>query len=272
MSYLDKTVKSAENAEPAVGLPTLGFVARVPRTLTDADNLVVGSPQRTAAAEAYRELRTNLQFGAIDAQALLVSSANPDEGKTTIVANLAVAIAQTGQRIVVVDSDLRCPALHRFFGLSNAVGLSNALLSTEGLGLSRLLQPSRFEDLTVLTSGPLLPHPAELLSSQRMDDVVDALRTEAEITLFDSPPALAVADASILAGKVDGTILVVDAGRTRVQGVQRAAEALGRSKTRLVGVILNRLMDGGHGLYSYAYYYPTSSPPYRLHAYEWGSL
>lgn len=267
MSYLHKPVKSAENAEPAAALPTLGFVPRFPRNRTDAENLVVGSPQQLAAAEAYRVLRTNLQFGAIDAQALLVSSANPDEGKSTMVANLAVAIAQTGQRVVVVDSDLRCPALHRFFGLSNTAGLTNALLSAERLGLSRLLQPSRFEDLSVLTSGPLLPQPKELLSSQRMDAVVAALQTEAEITLFDSPPALAHADASILAAKVDGTILVADAGRTRVQSVQRAAEVLERSKTREVGVILNRLIDGGHGLF-----YPTSSPPYRLQASAWGSV
>ena len=104
-----------------------------------------------------------------------------------------------------------------------------------------------------------------------MDAVVNALRTEAEITLFDSPPALAFADASILGAKVDGTMLVVDAGRTRVRGVQRAREALG-SETRVLGVILNRLMDGGHGLYSNAhYYYPTSSPPYQLRACEWRS-
>ena len=262
MSYLDETAKSAENAEPAARLPTLGFVARFPRTRTDADNLVVGSPQRTVAAEAYTVLRTNLRFGTIDTVLLLVSSANPDEGKTTTLTNLAVAIAQTGRRVVVVDSDFRRPALHRVFGLSNLAGLSNALLSREPK-LSRFLQPTRFENLSVVTSGPLPRHPSELLSSHRMDAVVDALRTEAEITLFDSPPALAVADASILAAKVDGTMLVVDAGRTDLQGVQRAREALG-SETRVVGVILNRLMDGGH--------YPTSGPPYRLHAYEWSSL
>lgn len=256
--YLDDTIKAAEDVETATGLPTLGGVARFPRIRTDADALVVASPHRTAAAEAYRVLRTNLQFSTLDAQALLVSSANPSEGKTTTVANLAVAIAQTGLRVIVVDSDLRRPALHRFFGLSNGAGLTNALLSRQP-HLGRFLQPTRFENLSVLTSGPLPPNPSELLSSRRMDAVVEALRGEAEMVLFDSPPALAVADASVLAAKVDGVMLVVDTGRTRAQALQRGAEALGRSKTRVLGAILNKLRGRGHGYYSYAYYYYAAS-------------
>lgn len=254
--YLDDTVKTAEEVEAAAGLPTLGGVARFPTKATRGTGLVVASPHRMAAAEAYRVLRTNVRFSTVDepAQALLISSANPSEGKTTTVANLAVAIAQTGQRVIVVDSDLRRPALHRTFGLSNGAGLTSALLAGEPQ-VSRFLQPTQFENLSVLTSGPLPPNPSELLSSHRMDAVVDALRKEAEILLFDSPPTLAVADASILAGKVDGSILVVDAGHARAQALQRAAEALGRSKTRVLGAVLNKLTDRGQGYYYYAYYY-----------------
>ena len=228
-------------------------MARFPSDRTDADNIVVGSAQRTAAAEAYKVLRTNVQFSAIEVQALLVSSANPDEGKTTTVANLAVAIAQTGQRVVVVGSDLRHLALHRVFRLSSA-------LPSREPGRSLFLQSTRFENLSVLTSGPLPLHPSELLSSYGMDAVVDALRRDVENTLFDSPPALALADASILAAKVDGTILVVDAGRTLARSVQRAGEKLGRSKARVFGVVLNKLIDGGHGYSSDAYSNRTSSP------------
>ena len=257
--YLDDTIKTTEDVEAAVGLPTLGGVARFPRNTADVDALVVASPHRTAAAEGYRVLRTNVRFSTIDepAQALLVSSTNPGEGKSTTVANLAVAMAQTGQRVIAVDSDLRRPTLHRLFGLSNGAGLTNALLSREP-DLSRFLQPTRFETLWVMTAGPLPPNPSELLGSRRLEAVISALRKEVDILIFDSPPALAVADASILAAKVDGTILVVDAGRTRVQALQRAHEALGRSKTRVLGAVLNRLTERSQGYYQYPSYYSPS--------------
>lgn len=252
--YLDDTVKSAEDVEAAAGLPTLGGVARFPRS-RGFSGLVITSSRRTAAAEAYRVLRTNVRFSTLDesTQAILISSANPGEGKTTTVANLAVAIAQTGQRVIAVDSDLRRPSLHRIFGLGNGAGLTSALLTAEPK-LSRFLQPTEFDNLSVLTSGPLPPNPSELLSSRRMDAVVEALRGEAEIVLFDSPPVLAVADPSILAAKVDGTILVVDAGRERAAALSRAGEALSRSKTKVLGVVLNKVTERSHGYY-YAYYH-----------------
>ena len=256
--YLDDTVKTAEDVEAAAGLPTLGGVARFPRVRTPADALVVAPNGRSPLGEAYRVLRTNLQFSTLDAQTLLVSSAGPREGKTTTTANLAIAIAQTGQRAIVVDSDLRRPSLHRVFGLSNGAGLTNALLAKEPEP-TRFLQPTRFENLSLLASGPQPPNPSELLSSRRMDAVIDALRGAADIVLFDSPPALAVADASILAGKVDGTMLVVDTGRTRAPALRRANEALGHAKTRVLGAILNKLTDRGHGYYGYGYYDYSSS-------------
>lgn len=120
------------------------------------------------------------------------------------------------------------------------------------------MQSTRFENLAVLTSGPLPPNPSELLSSRRLDAVVKTLKRQADVTLFDSPPALPVADASILASKVDGTILVVDSGKTRVDALRRACETLGRSKTRVLGGILNKLSPKGRGYYYYHYYYGTA--------------
>jgi capsular exopolysaccharide synthesis family protein len=252
--YLDDTVKTPDDVERAAGLPTLGGVARFPRVRAEAENLVIASPRRTTAAEAYRVLRTNLQFSTIDIQTIMVSSANPGEGKSTTVANLAVAIAQTGQKVIVVDSDLRRPALHRIFGLGNGAGLTSTLLSSE-LNLSRFLQPTKFENLAVLTSGPLPPNPSELLCSRRMAATIAALQREADIVLFDSPPTLAVADASVLAAAVDGTLLVVDAGRTRAHALKQAQEALERSKTKILGATLNKLKERGRGYYNYASYY-----------------
>jgi capsular exopolysaccharide synthesis family protein len=264
--YLDDTVKTPEDVEAAAGgLATLGGVARFPRRRGAIEPLIAASTRRTAAAEAYKVLRTNVQFSTVDqpAQVMLVSSANPGEGKTTTAANLAIAIAQTGQRVVVVDADLRRPSLHRVFKLPNQNGLTNALLSREQ-ALDAFLQATSFEHVSVMTSGPLPPNPSELLSSRRLDTVVEALRKQADVVIFDSPPALAVADASILAAKVDGAIVVVDAGRTRAQALQRAQEALGRSKTRLLGAVLNKLTERGRGYYYYTYsYYAADEDRHR---------
>lgn len=255
--YLDDTVKTAEDVEAATGLPTLGGVARFPKGSGTPRGLVVGSAERSAAAEAYRVLRANLQFSTMDAKALVVTSASPREGKTTTVANLAVAMAQTGMRVIVVDSDLRRPTLHQIFGLTNGAGLTNALLSREP-HLSQFLQPTWIDNLAVLTSGPIPPNPSELLSSRRMDGVIEALRNEADLVLFDSPPTLAVADAPVLAAKLDGAIIVVDTGSTRAQVLHRAADALARSKTRILGAVLNKLSSRGHDYY-YAYNYYSSN-------------
>ena len=256
--YLDDTVKTAEDVEEVTKLPTLGRVGRFRRIHTPADGLAMGLAERTPAAEAYRVLRTNLRFTTFDTQTLLICSASPREGKTTTAANLAAAIAQTGQRTVLVDADLRRPTLHRIFKLSNGAGLTNALLSREP-DPERFLQRTRFESLSVLTSGPQPPNPSELLSSGRMDAVIGALRKNAEIVLFDSPPLLAVADASIMAAKVDGAILVVDAGRTRAPALRQAAEALAHTKTRILGAVLNKLSQRGHGYYGYGYGYTYTS-------------
>ncbi len=253
IEYLDDTVKSPEDLE-ASGLPALGGVARFHRPKDPSENLVAGSGSQRHFSEAYRVLRTNVQFSTIDrpGQALLITSANPGEGKTTTAANLALVTAQAGKKVVLVDSDLRRPSLHRFFGLSNEQGLTNLLLSTQP-SVDGCAQRTRFENLAVITSGPLPPNPSELLASRRLDSVLDNLKAEADVVIFDSPPTLAVADASILAAKVDGTMLVVDSGRTRSPALQRAKEALARSKTHLLGAVLNKLKRRGGGYYYYYY-------------------
>jgi non-specific protein-tyrosine kinase len=203
-------------------------------------------------------LRTNLQFSTFDARTLLITSAGPGEGKSTTAANLAVAIAQTGLKVIVVDADLRRPALHRFFGLSNAAGLTSALVSPAS-DVNMFLQQTELKDLFVMASGPIPPNPSELLSSSRMTTAVEALKRNADVVLFDSPPVLAVADAAVLAGKMDATILVVDAGKTRAHALHRAADTLARSRTKVVGVVLNKLTARSGGYYDYGYYYTYAS-------------
>lgn len=255
IEYLDDTVKSPEDLE-ANGLPSLGGVARFHRVREPNENLIANSASRRHLSEAYRVLRTNVQFSTIDrpGQTLLVTSANPREGKSTTAANLALVTAQAGKKVVLVDSDLRRPSLHRFFGLSNGQGLTNLLLSPQS-GINGCAQRTRFENLSVVTSGPLPPNPSELLASRRLDAVFDGLRTQADVIIIDSPPTLAVADASILASKVDGTMLVVDSSKTRAQALRRTREALVKSKTHLLGAVLNKAKRRGGGYYYYYHYY-----------------
>ncbi len=194
---------------------------------------------RSPAAEAFRTLRSNLQFSTLEnpVRTLLVTSAGADEGKSTTLCNLAVAVAQAGTRTVIVDCDLRRPSIHEIFDLANDKGLTSALL--DGADGSLPLQETAVPGLRVLTAGPLPPNPADLLGTQRMQKVIDSLAASAELVLFDSPPVSIVTDAAILASKMDGVILVVSAGKTRRETAGRAKAILEKANARVLGVVLN---------------------------------
>lgn len=194
----------------------------------------------SAASEAYRTLRLNLQFASLDKplRTLLVSSAGPDEGKTTALVNLAVTMAQAEQRVIVVDCDLRRPQVHLFFGLPNAQGLTNALLDERSIE-QPALQPTSVDNLSVLASGPLPPRPADLLGSQRMIALIANLAARADVVLFDAPPIMTATDAAILATRLDGVLLVVSAGQTRREDAVLSVERLQKVNAHLVGTVLN---------------------------------
>lgn len=208
------------------------------------ENLITLSDPRSQAAEAYRTLRTNLYFSGLDKplHTLVVTSAEPAEGKSTTLANLAVTLAQGGQRVILADCDLRRPRQHDLFGASNARGLTTMLLEDSALQAPPLLETG-VEGLWLLPSGPLPPNPAELMGSQKMDAVIAALRERADMVLFDAPPVLAVTDAAVLASKVDGVLLVVEAGHTRREQAQRAKTVLEKAHVRLVGAVLNNVAE-----------------------------
>jgi succinoglycan biosynthesis transport protein ExoP len=253
MDYLDDTLKNPDDVQRSLGLTTLGAV---PRMEGPAEELAMLASSQSAATEAYRVLRTNLQFAAVGRplRTLLVTSPAPSEGKSLTVANLAVALAQAGRRVIVVDTDLHRPRLHRLFGLRNNTGVTTALLQ-EQPSLDGLMQETAVSGLRVLTSGPLPPNPAELLGSSRMRDLVAELGEEADVLLFDSPPAVALSDAAILATQIDGVLLVLDASATRREVARRALEALQRVNAHIVGALLNRMPTHGAGYYYYYYYY-----------------
>lgn len=213
------------------------------RALIDTEpQLIVASDPRSAAAEAFRTLRTNLQFKSLDnpVRTILVTSSAPGEGKTTVVANLAASLAQTGAAVIAVDCDLRNPRLHQLFGLPNERGLTSMMLSQD-TNLKDLLQRSEAGSLDVLTSGPLPPNPAELLGSKRMENLVRELRDAADYVVFDTPPILAVTDAAVLATKLDGCMLVLGAGQARRDAAKKAKRTLEELSARFLGVVVNNV-------------------------------
>lgn len=203
-------------------------------------SLITLTDPRSPAAEAFRTLRTNIDFSGLDRSihALLVTSVAPVEGKSLTLANLAVAMAQGDKRTILVDADLRRPTLHTLFGLNNDKGLTSLFIDAKG-PIEPALKDVKVPNLQVLTSGPLPPNPAELLGSQRMLDVIAALKQRADIILFDAPPVIAVTDAAVLGKRVDGVVLVVDAGQTRREHAKRAKEQLEKLNIRIVGAVLN---------------------------------
>ncbi|MFF2483244.1 CpsD/CapB family tyrosine-protein kinase [Paenibacillus sp. NPDC058071] len=200
-------------------------------------------------SEAYRTLRTNLQYAGADRelQVLMVTSASPKEGKSTTILNLAAAYAQSERKVILVDADLRKPTAHYTFGLSNRSGLSH-LLSGQ-TQLDGLVQPSGIPGLDVLTAGPLPPNPSELLGSARMDSLLGKLREQYDIVLIDTPPVLAVSDAQVAAAGCDGVLLVVNARTGKRQYALKARNALEFVKAKVVGVVLNEMPQRDAGPY-----------------------
>ena len=199
-------------------------------------------------------LRTNLQFATLDkpAQTLMVAAPGPAEGKTSVLANLAVTLAQSGKKVIVVDTDLRRSSLHGMFDLPNDIGFSNLLLA-QNPDVAGYLQDNKVEGLKILSAGPSPQNPADLLGSSRMSFLIEKLKKEADIVLFDSAPVLAVADATILAPKVDGVILVVNSGTTRPEALAETRDMLSKGNARILGVVLNRVEKEGSGAYYYHY-------------------
>jgi non-specific protein-tyrosine kinase len=208
--------------------------------MAEQPDLITLTDPRSRAAEAYRTLRTNLTFAALDKplETLVVTSASPDEGKSTVLANLGVTMAQGERRVILVDADLRRPSLHEIFGVANDRGLTTMFVDEAALNDPPLMDVG-VDNLWLVPSGPLPPNPADILGSRKMEEAIAALKARADIILFDAPPVVAVTDAAVLGTKVDGALLAVCAGRTRREHAQRAKELLERVHVRIVGAVLN---------------------------------
>ena len=259
---LDDTIKGKDDLERFV--PHLPILAMIPvqagwRDSAEAQLVTVTSPN-SSAAEAYRTLRTSIHFRSLDSplRSIQVTSASAQEGKTTTLSNLAVSLSTAGQRVAVVCCYLRRPRVHEFFGLSNEVGFTSAILGDVPLQ-DALQEVPGIDRLILLASGPPPPNPSELLGGHHTADVLNALEASVDVVLIDSPPVLPVTDSAVLAGRVDGTILVVSAGQTTKRHVTRAVEILGHVEAPLLGIVLNGVApDAAYG-YGYGYGYHATA-------------
>jgi protein-tyrosine kinase len=218
-------------------------------------SLIAHTQPKSPISEQYRTIRTNIQFSNVDGnlRSLMVTSSSPGEGKSTTAANLAVVFAQQGKRVLLIDADLRKPTVHYTFRLENHIGLTNVL--TKQTTLASAVHSTDIEHLSVLTSGPIPPNPAELLVSAAMRELLKELYETFDIILFDTPPVLAVTDAQILANLCDGSILVIRSGGTEVEAAQKSKDLLEAAKGKLLGVVLNqKKQEKGE----YFYYYGTN--------------
>jgi polysaccharide biosynthesis transport protein len=285
LGYLDRTVKGEADLD-AMGLGFLGIIptmgekaeraspysfrrkraARRDEPTKDgkpaADDLLVHHKPMSSAAECARVIRTNLTFMAADRQlrTLLVTSSRPQEGKTTIAVNLAVVIAQTGRRVLLIDTDLRRPRLHRVFGTTLETGVTTYLVSN--VALQEVTQPTDVPNLWFIPSGPIPPNPSELLHTERFGSFSATVAAEYDTVIFDSPPLGPVTDAAIIAARVDGTVLVARAGTTTKDVLRASAQQLRGVGSRLLGCVLNAVDLERHGnRYSYyrgaGYYYAS---------------
>lgn len=260
--YLDDSVRTKDDLARAMGgLPVLGLIPAVPGwKRTDPPRVVSTTAPKSPGAEAYRTLRTSIHFLGIDRQlkVIQVTSANAGEGKTTTIANLAVAMAGAGQRVVVVCCDLRRPRLHEFFGIENRIGFTSVLLGDAALPEAVHLAGEEVR-VRLLSAGPIPPNPSELLASARTKELFQALANSADLVLVDSPPVLPVTDGLVLAGLVDATILVASSQVTSRKAAHRAVELLQQVGAPVVGAVLNNVRDNSDG-YGYGYGADTYGP------------
>jgi receptor protein-tyrosine kinase len=254
---LDRTIRTAENVADLTEAPVLASVAfdpdiRSAPLLTDLGGFA-------ARTEAFRLLRTNLQFIDLDhkARVLVVTSAVPGEGKTMTGTNLAVALAQTGRSVLIIDADLRRPRVASGLGLDPAIGLTTALVGKTDI--SDAIQVHEPSGLHVLASGAKPPNPTEILQARVTQDLIKRLRQSYDTVIIDAPPLLPVADASVLSTLADGVILVIRHGRTTRDQVNEAITRLGQVGGRLYGVVVNMVAKRAIGSYYY-YYYEETSP------------
>lgn len=253
VEFLDDTIRDPQEITRIWGVPVLGIITHFDTGKSNGSLITMNQP-RAPVSEAYRSLRTNLQFASVATplHTILVTSASPGDGKTTITANLGTVIAQSSRSVVVVDADLRRPKVHMTFNLSNRLGLTDQFIRPQD-SLDGVLNSTEVKDLHVITSGSLPPNPSELLSSKRMGEILDQLKGMFNTVILDTPPMLAVTDALVLAPNVDGIVIVIKPSVTKRAALGHVIEQLQRLKVNILGIVVNDLIIGRTNIYYQGY-------------------
>lgn len=253
MEYLDDTIKMPEDITRLLDIPVVGFVSDIPGNNLDVS--YIAKQPRSMFAEEFRGLRTDLEFAGVDRplKTILVTSSGVAVGKTTIAINLAMVIAQSGKRVILVDGDLRRPTVHKYLDISNQKGICDVFRGS--LDIYNAAIHWKEGNIFVIPSGGIPPNPSELLSSKKMDQILDSLERTADVVIIDAPP-LMVTDSTILSSKVDGVLLIVRHGFTRRPELQAAFRHIKRSDVRVIGSVINRIPRAGAGYGDpYRYYH-----------------
>ncbi len=250
--YMDDTIKTAEDVDKNLDLP---FFDVVPLTEETKGPIFVTSDPKSATAEAYRTIRTGLMLSSTDQplKVILVTSSTPNEGKTTTAANLAVAMAQMGEKVLIVDVDMRRHNLHELYGISNPVGISDVIIDPKRLP-EAIKSVDKHQNLDIITGGTLAPNPSELLGSERMREFITHLRGRYDRIILDSPPLLAFSDSLVLSRLADGVIMVIWGGKTTRNTIQQAVQSLQGVGAKILGVVLNKIDTTRRSYYYYPYY------------------
>lgn len=254
IEFLDDTIRDPQEITRKWGLPVLGVIASY--DTSDGNMLITAKQPRSPVSEAFRSLRTNLQFSSVSfpIHKLLVTSASPKDGKTTIAANLGSIIAQSGRSVVVVDADLRRPMIHKILQLSNRVGLTDQFLRPQS-DFDGALKKTEVDGFQALTSGSLPPNPSELLGSERMSGILNQLTNQFDTVIIDAPPMILVTDALVLAPAVDGVLVIVKPSVTKRAGLKYLLDQLHQVKANVIGVVLNDVQINRSRHYYYHGYY-----------------
>ena len=271
LEFADHTFKKPDEVEKHLGLNVVGTIPKFrggKRGKSKAKNrkelekeylknLITKNDPKAAATEAFRELRTNLHYINIDKEVktIVLTSPSMGDGKSVTAANLAVTLARSGKKVLIVDADLRKPKVHHYFGVKNNIGLTNILTYTRDNVKAKAIEKTETTNLDIITSGPVPPNPYEMLSSVKMQNFIEGVKEEYDIVIFDTPPVGQVTDAAILAGLADGTILVLASSNTRIDMAKRACKALEGVNANMVGAVLTKIDFRKSSYYGYNYSY-----------------
>lgn len=260
LEYLDSTIRTAEDVSSYLALPFLGYIPSIGKEAkTDAERaLICYQNTKSAIAEAFRAVRTSLLFASPEDKPLKVimaTSALPEEGKSFFISNLSQIFCQMNEKIILIDMDMRRPKINKCFNLDLKNGLSDFLAGK--LGSETVIKTTSIPHLSVITAGTISPNPSELLSSNKLKSLLEELKTKFDRVIIDAPPILSVADASILVNIVDGVVMVIKGGATRLEAVVRAKQKILEAKGKITGVVVNNIEPEKEDKYYYYHYYYT---------------